>query len=47
MSETKDKPKGHSVKEKEGRGGEWSVVGGFKILNVKICWYKVKNSHRH
>ena len=42
MSETKDKPKGHRVKEKEGRGGGLSIVRVFKILNGKI-----KNSHRH
>lgn len=36
MSETKDKPKGHRVKEKEGRGGEWSIARGFKIINGKI-----------
>ena len=34
--ETKDKPKGHRVKEKEGRGGGWNIVRGFKILSYKI-----------
>lgn len=35
MSETKDKPKGHSVEDEEERGGGWSIVRDFKILNGK------------
>jgi hypothetical protein len=36
VSDTKVKPKGHSVKEEEVRGrGGWGKVIGFKILNGK------------